>query len=187
MHCRCPSMHVAPFPPLAHQVCMSATAHTQQCLRSARLNVTVPCCSCRLREAHQHLRQRLGPYLTEASLNARLVLNLMTAWLVFDPAKATYVDWDAAMEAAEGLQQGQQPGAEGVTGSSSGGGGGGTSGSGEQNNGSSPSNGRVAAVQVAAEQLPASPQHEPRLRPANGPGNDNGGQLQGNALLQDLA
>jgi len=55
----------------------------------------------RLRDAHlKRLRPRLGLFLTEGRLlRPRLLLNLMTGWLVFDEqGSGTYVDWDEAVE-----------------------------------------------------------------------------------------
>ena len=65
----------------------------------------LPCVGCRLRQAHQHLRVKLQPYLTEARFSFRLLLNLLASWLVFDPKRQTYVDWEAGAAAAEALQQ----------------------------------------------------------------------------------
>ncbi|KAI8474562.1 MAG: hypothetical protein J3K34DRAFT_492834 [Monoraphidium minutum] len=56
----------------------------------------------RLRGAHEELRAKLGPYLTEAPLlSPTLLLNLSTRWLVFDGAARRYTTFDGAAAAAE--------------------------------------------------------------------------------------
>jgi hypothetical protein len=48
-----------------------------------------------LRPAYEELRAKLGPYLTEADLlSPRLLLNLSTRWLVWDPRRGGYARFD---------------------------------------------------------------------------------------------
>jgi hypothetical protein len=62
---------------------------------------------------HQaYLQQRLGPYLTVATLNANLLRNLMTAWLVYDEQRQRYLNFDEAAELVEACKQQQQEEAE---------------------------------------------------------------------------
>jgi hypothetical protein len=58
----------------------------------------------------EYLQQRLGPYLTTATLNANLLRNLMTAWLVYDEQQQRYCSFDEAegLVAAAKQQQEQQ-------------------------------------------------------------------------------
>jgi hypothetical protein len=66
------------------------------------LSISIPWYN--LRAAQRELDQKLGPYLTRAAgLNPRLVLNLVTRWVVYDPEAKRYVKFDEAEEAAEKL------------------------------------------------------------------------------------
>jgi hypothetical protein len=55
-----------------------------------------------------YLQQRLGQYLTIATLNANLLRNLMTAWLVYDEQRQRYVNFDEAADLVEACKQQQQ-------------------------------------------------------------------------------
>ena len=47
--------------------------------------------------ATEAIRLRLGPYLTEADLNGRLVRNLIERWQVFDEERKTYITFQQAL------------------------------------------------------------------------------------------
>lgn len=70
------------------------------------VSISIP--SYNLKGAHEYLQQRLGKYLTIATLNAQLLRNLMTAWLVYDEQKQRYVDFDQAEELVQQYKQQQQ-------------------------------------------------------------------------------
>jgi hypothetical protein len=65
-------------------------------------HITVGVPSYRCKEVFAYLQQRLRPYLTTADFNLKLVLNLMTAWLVYDTASRQYMNFDAAAERSSG-------------------------------------------------------------------------------------
>ncbi|GFR47049.1 hypothetical protein Agub_g8734, partial [Astrephomene gubernaculifera] len=48
----------------------------------------LPCYAAR--EAYEHMRERLLPYLTEARMNVKLLVNHMTKWQVYDEEAQTY-------------------------------------------------------------------------------------------------
>ncbi|GBG00516.1 omega-6 fatty acid desaturase [Raphidocelis subcapitata] len=55
-----------------------------------------------LRPAYEELKAKLGPYLTEADLlSPRLLLNLSTRWLIWDPKRRGYVRFDDLEAGAE--------------------------------------------------------------------------------------
>lgn len=54
-----------------------------------------------------YLQQRLGQYLTIATINANLLRNLMTAWLVYDEQQQRYVNFDEAAALVEAYRQRQ--------------------------------------------------------------------------------
>lgn len=63
------------------------------------LSISIP--RYNIRAAHEELRAKLGPYLTEANLfDPTLLRNLWTRWLVYDEGRRRYVDFDGAEEAA---------------------------------------------------------------------------------------
>ena len=51
--------------------------------------------------ATESIRQKLGPYLTEANLNGKLVRNLIEKWQVYDEEKQTYVSFQQALREIE--------------------------------------------------------------------------------------
>ena len=55
-----------------------------------------------------YLQQRLGQYLTVATINANLLRNLMTAWLVYDEQQQRYVNFDEAAELVQAYKQQQE-------------------------------------------------------------------------------
>jgi hypothetical protein len=65
-------------------------------------HITVGVPSYRCKEVFAYLQQRLRPYLTTADFNVKLVLNLMTAWLVYDTATRQYMNFDAAAARSSG-------------------------------------------------------------------------------------
>jgi hypothetical protein len=72
----------------------------------AHLAVDIP--SYHLKGAHHYLQQRLGRYLTFANLNPRLLINLMTAWQVYNEQQQRYVDFDEAETLVQQHRQQQQ-------------------------------------------------------------------------------
>lgn len=58
----------------------------------------------RARQAYGHLRERLGPYLTEARLSFTLLNNLLLRWAVYDEQRGTYIDFHDALEAVEAAE-----------------------------------------------------------------------------------
>jgi fatty acid desaturase len=92
-------------------------------------------------EAHEALRQRLGPYLTEAQPSMELLRNLIFKWQVYDPQQETYVTIDQAL-AQEPQQQVQQQGEQQQWGQAGGSG----------SNGSSSSGGMGAGSQMLSMQ-----------------------------------
>jgi hypothetical protein len=60
------------------------------------LSLSIP--SYRLPAAQAYLDARLGQYLTYAAPNTLLLRNLLTAWLIYDEQRGTYVDLDAGEE-----------------------------------------------------------------------------------------
>ena len=55
-----------------------------------------------LHAAYKHLADRLGPYLTECTLNPTLLTNLITAWQVYDEEQQMYITVNEALETEEG-------------------------------------------------------------------------------------
>lgn len=51
--------------------------------------------------ATDSIREKLGPYLTEAKLNGKLVRNLIERWQVYDEEKQTYVTFQQALREVE--------------------------------------------------------------------------------------
>jgi fatty acid desaturase len=58
--------------------------------------------------AHEALRQRLGPYLTEAAPSLQLLLNVVYKWQVYDEQRGTYVTIDEAAARRGGGEQAQR-------------------------------------------------------------------------------
>jgi hypothetical protein len=73
-----------------------------------------PCCALATPphpQAHLVLRERLGPYITEARPNFKLLLGLTTAWVVYDERGQRYLDFadaEAALSPCDQRWQGQQ-------------------------------------------------------------------------------
>nr|ANF04698.1 omega-6 fatty acid desaturase [Chlamydomonas sp. ICE-L] len=63
------------------------------------LDPTVPCYHAR--EATEQLRERLGPYMTEAPLSLKLLANIITCWQVYDEESNTYMTFDEAIKLIE--------------------------------------------------------------------------------------
>jgi fatty acid desaturase len=69
-----------------------------------QMSLSIP--SYRCKGAQEYLQQRLGQYLTIAELNPKLLLNLMTAWLVYDTERNEYVDFEEAYQRTGGGERG---------------------------------------------------------------------------------
>ncbi|GLI60987.1 hypothetical protein VaNZ11_003244 [Volvox africanus] len=53
------------------------------------------------REAYGHMRERLLPYLTEATLSVKLLTNHITKWQVYDEERETYLPMDELQQGLE--------------------------------------------------------------------------------------
>lgn len=92
------ALHILHFSVASHQY-----GKGNYCL----LNACTPVCPAAC-PAQAYLQQRLGQYLTIATLNANLLRNLMTAWLVYDEQRQRYVNFDEAADLVEACKQQQQ-------------------------------------------------------------------------------
>lgn len=55
-----------------------------------------------------YLQEKLGKYLTTATINPNLLRNLMTSWLVYDEQRQRYCSFDEAQRLVEEYKQQQQ-------------------------------------------------------------------------------